>query len=71
MQECAGFEWDDGNKDRNWIKPWVSNSECEQIFFNQPFVINVDSRHSGEENRFYALGITDIGRWLFVVFTIR
>ncbi len=30
-----------------------------------------DKRHSEEENRYYALGKTDMGRLLFIVFTIR
>jgi uncharacterized DUF497 family protein len=49
----------------------VSGAECEQIFFNHPLVAASDERHSGEEDRYYALGHTDAGRLLFVVFTIR
>ncbi len=71
LQECTGFQWDDGNKDKNWLKHKVTNYECEQIFFNQPFIVNYDSKHSDTEQRFYALGQTDLGRKLFVVFTIR
>lgn len=71
LQECSGFQWDSGNKDKNWLKHKVSNSECEQIFFNQPFIVSYDLRHSGTEPRFYALGQTDLARKLFIVFTIR
>ncbi len=71
LQECTGFEWDDGNKNKNWIKHKVSNSECEQIFFNHPLIVHVDDKHSNFEDRYYALGITDLGRKLFVVFTLR
>jgi uncharacterized DUF497 family protein len=45
--------------------------ECEQIFFNRPFVSGTDLKHSKKESRHYALGHTDDGRRLFVVFTIR
>jgi len=38
LLKCTGFEWDEGNKDKNWIKHKVSNSECEEIFFNQPLI---------------------------------
>ena len=69
--QCIGFEWDEGNRDKNWIKHKVSTTECEQIFFNQPLVIQDDEKHSKEEKRFFALGHTDLGRLLFVVFTIR
>jgi len=71
LQECKRFQWDSGNKDKNWLKHKVSNSECEQIFFNQPFIVSYDSKHSEIEPRFYALGQTDLERKLFVVFTIR
>jgi uncharacterized DUF497 family protein len=67
----VGFEWDEGNLLKNWERHRVSASECEQVFFNRPLVAGVDTEHSGEEDRFYALGITDSGRRLFVVFTVR
>ncbi len=68
---CIGFEWDEGNLKKNWIKHKVSYSECEQIFFNQPLIIGDDFKHSKKEERMYALGQTDAGRLLFVVFTVR
>ncbi len=30
-----------------------------------------EEKHSGQESRFYALGQTDAGRRLFIVFTVR
>jgi uncharacterized protein len=36
-----------------------------------PLVVAKDLEHSKGEMRFYALGQTDAGRLLFVVFTIR
>jgi len=71
LQECTGFQWDAGNKDKNWIKHKVTNTECEEIFFNQPLIGNRDITHSSTETRCYAFGHTDLGRKLFVVFTIR
>jgi len=71
LLECTGFEWDEGNRDKNWIKHKVNNSECEEIFFNQPLIINFDEKHSEAETRFYVLGHTDLNRKLFAVFTIR
>ena len=71
LHNCTGFEWDKGNKDKNWLKHGVSNSECEEIFFNQPLIIGYDGKHSQTEKRFYALGHTDLGRRLFVVFIVR
>jgi uncharacterized DUF497 family protein len=67
----VGFQWDEGNADKNWIKHRVSRSECEEVFFNKPLLVASDLGHSGVEPGFYALGQTDAGRLLFVVFTIR
>ena len=71
LLECAGFEWDEANIKKNWLKHKVSPPECEQIFFNQPLVIADDAGHSQKENRNYALGQTDTKKPLFVAFTVR
>ena len=68
--QWIGFDWDDGNLFKNWEKHRVAASECEQIFFNRPLVTE-DERHSTREPRFYVLGATDAGRYLFAVFTVR
>ncbi|MBT3878818.1 MAG: BrnT family toxin [Candidatus Scalindua sp.] len=68
---CTGFEWDKHNSEKIWIKHEVSPSESEQIFFNLPLVVADSVKHSGVENRFYALGRTDANRQLFVAFTVR
>jgi uncharacterized DUF497 family protein len=69
--DCTGFEWDEDNARKNWLKHRVTPSECEQTFFNQPLVTGTDEKHSSVERRRYALGQTDAGRLLFIVFTIR
>ncbi len=71
LPECTGFDWDEGNLEKNWISHKVTASECEQIFFNLPLVVADDIKHSQKENRLYALGQTDANRLLFLVFTIR
>ena len=71
LSASVGFEWDDGNSDKNWIKHRVTRAECEQVFFNLPFVVAQDQKHSHEESRYYTLGKTDRGRKLFLVFTVR
>lgn len=67
----TGFEWDDGNRDKNWAKHQVSNSNCEEIFFNLPLLLQPDEAHSESEAAYYVLGQTNAGRRLFIVFTIR
>ena len=71
LQQCTGFDWDEGNSEKNWILHQVSRSECEQVFFNEPLVVGADERHSQNEKRWYLLGQTDSKRLLFIVFTIR
>jgi hypothetical protein len=71
LQKCTGFEWDEHNAEKNRQKHRVTPSESEQIFFNRPLAVANDERHSEKENRLYALGLTDAGRMLFVVFTVR
>jgi len=66
-----GFEWDDKNIDKNWIKHQVSNSECEEVFFNVPLLLADDKKHSQHEKRYYVLGHTNASRWLFIAFSVR
>ena len=65
------FSWDRHNRDKNWAKHQVDFRECEQVFFNRPLKTLYDAGHSQKEDRFIALGITDHGRRLSLVFTIR
>ncbi len=69
--DWEGFDWDEGNLLKNWEKHGVSASECEQIFFNNPLIAGLNEKHSKRESRYYALGITDAKRRLFVAFTVR
>ncbi len=72
FQGIAGFEWDKGNMEKSRQKHGVRSSECEEVFFNSPFVVNLDAPpHSEIEVRYFALGKTDVNRLLFIAFTIR
>ena len=71
ISHCVGFDWNDGNQLKNWEKHSVSASECEQVFFNHPLVTSPDVVHSSYEARFYTLGKSDAGKYLFIVFTVR
>ena len=69
--DWEGFDWDEGNLLKNWEKHGVSASECEQIFFSNPLIAGLDGKHADRESRYYALGITDAKRRLFIAFTVR
>ena len=71
LDGCTGFEWDDGNLEKNWDLHRVPFWEAEEIFFNEPLVIMSDREHSKAEARHLALGQTDSGRLLFISLTVR
>ena len=71
INDIIGFDWDEGNLNKNWSKHQVSNAECEEIFFNVPLLVADDRKHSTIEKRYYALGRTNQGRELFIAFTLR
>ena len=67
------FDWDNGNQLKNWQKHEVDYIECEQVFLkNQKKLITFfDEKHSLNEQRWLALGITEKSRKLSIFFTIR
>jgi uncharacterized DUF497 family protein len=71
LERCTGFDWDDGNLEKNWEVHRASFWEAEEIFFNEPLVIAPDLKHSDSEPRFLALGQAESGRLLFLSFTVR
>ncbi|MDO8487180.1 MAG: BrnT family toxin [Candidatus Curtissbacteria bacterium] len=71
LSEPITFDWDKSNIDKNLIKHGVTYQETEEVFGNQPLLLNVDSKHSDLEIRYQVLGKTSKNRLLFVSFTIR
>jgi uncharacterized DUF497 family protein len=71
LDQFTGFQWDEGNINKNFYKHKVENWECEQIFFNEPLIILDDPKHSSVEKRWAAFGKTDAGKLLTVIFTKR
>jgi uncharacterized DUF497 family protein len=71
LESCIGFDWDDGNIQKNWERHRVTPEEAEDLFFNEPLVVRSDVGHSQRERRYYALGRTSPGRRLFAAFTVR
>lgn len=67
----VGFEWDEGNARKNAEKHDVSQSDAEQVFFNEPLPIVPNLLHSFSEQLIHALGRTDFGRLLHITFTLR
>lgn len=59
-----GFDWDEANEEKLLLRHDVRAEEVEQLFWNGPQV-----RRS--EDAYLAVGQTDAGRWLLVVFILR
>lgn len=71
LGEPLRFEWDHGNKNKNYKKHGVTDQECEEAFFDLRKKILRDIFHSHNEDRYILLGETKRKRKLFVVFTMR
>jgi uncharacterized DUF497 family protein len=71
LSSCTGFQWDEENQDKNWDLYFVTTAECEEAFFNIPLILQADTAHSKQESRYFVLGQTDSGRWLFIAFVVR
>ncbi|OCW58987.1 BrnT family toxin [Hoeflea olei] len=67
--QISGFDRDEGN----WPKcasNGVSKGEIEFMLLNEPMVLP-DRSPITKETRFNAIGRTQDGRYLFVIFTLR
>lgn len=70
LKKPLSFEWDRGNKEKNFKKHNVQNRETEEVFFNDPILLR-DTKHSDGEERYFAFGVTDKGRHIIISFTLR
>lgn len=70
VRGLIGFEWDRANWRKSEMKHGVAAAEAEEVLLGDALV-QVDTRHSHDEQRVVALGRTTEGRRLFVSFTIR
>ena len=64
-----GFDWDEGNEQK-CQKHGLTKADIEAFFKNQVWIAP-DIKHSVQEERFLAVGYSDFGRPMFVVFTLR
>jgi len=67
--QIAGFDWDDGNRSK-CQEHGISETAIESMFRSSIAVLP-DPLHSKSEERFKAIGKSEAGRWIFVVFTLR
>ncbi len=70
VRGLLGFDWDAANWRKSELKHGVAAAEAEEVLLND-LLCQVDVRHSDYEQRYVALGVTNEGRRLFVVFAVR
>ena len=70
-QEPIQFQWDAGNREKNWVKHRVTNGEAEEAFFDPHKRLLHPALHGERETRHVLIGYTARKRLLFVAFTTR
>ncbi|WP_110985747.1 BrnT family toxin [Acaryochloris thomasi] len=65
------FDWDERKAESNIRKHGISFNEAVTVFADPYLVFTVDLEHSGPEDREWAIGETDGGLPVVVVFTMR
>lgn len=71
LEDVIKFDWNEANKQKNWLKHKVSIREIEDVFYDSKRLLLEDIKHSEKEKRFILIGKTKKGRMLFTVFTTR
>ena len=61
LDRITGFEWDEGNEWKSYVRHNVSQEEAEQVFFSESLLVVKDHAHSQSELRYHALGANP--RW--------
>jgi uncharacterized DUF497 family protein len=69
MDATPNFDWDDANTE-HIVRHGVMPEEVEQAFANHPLVVLAAQKRGGEE-RLLCAGLTDAGRALQFVYTMR
>jgi uncharacterized protein len=69
-RSIAGFDWDESNTAK-CQKHGVSIAEIEHMFSGPALHVEPDVLNSASEKRFRAVGKTELGRDIFLVFTLR
>jgi len=60
------FKWDDQKNKTNIVKHKVSFNEAKSVFYDEKALLFFDEDHSGNEERYIILGISNSLRMLIV-----
>jgi uncharacterized DUF497 family protein len=65
------FEWDNEKYEINVEKHGIRFEEASTVFDDENMLYEIDIEHSGSEERFRAIGISDNSRLLLVCHCVR
>jgi hypothetical protein len=65
------FIWDPAKSKTNYEKHGISFQEARSVFYDENAIEFYDEEHSGNEDRYLMLGISDKFRVLLVSYTTR
>lgn len=68
---CLSFEWDDEKYEINVEKHGIRFEEASTVFDDENMLYEIDIDHSGNEERFRAIGNSNYSRLLLVCHCVR
>lgn len=71
LDNITGFEWDKGNLEKSYRKHGITPNEAEEVFLDKEILFLEDTKHSTQENRFWAIGKITNSKILMIAHTIR
>lgn len=71
MMKITGLIWLEDIVEKLWSKHSVDTAEVHEVFENEPYFRFVEKGYRADENVYAALGRTEAGRYLFVIFIYK
>ncbi len=68
LEKIEGFDWDNGNKGKNYLKHGITDKEAEEVFKNSPLI--AEGVFCGDEKRYQLFGVLNEDS-ITVIFTVR
>lgn len=71
LSKIKGFDWDQGNIDKSYLKHGFTPNQAEEVFTDQGLQVEPDLKYQGVEKRYIGIGRKGDRLILFTVFTLR
>ncbi len=69
IQDIEGFEWDEGNRQKSYVKHGITNKEAEEVVENIPLIM-MKIKYMNKD-RYQAFGKSKSGKLLTIIYTLR